>query len=121
MAALSAGVLVVNVDGQIFEVEGDFSVQPNATSREMVVAESGKPFTKTTPIVPTIKGSMLVTAETTPAWYAAIVDKPMSVRLRDGRVYAADSVTSSGTYEHDVIGGKVPVEFYASAAIRCSA
>ena len=120
MAQLSAGVLVVNVDGQIFEVEGDFSVQPNATSREAVVSESGKVFAKTMPMAPTIKGTMLTTSETTPEWYAAIIEKPASVRLRDGRVYSADAVTSVGTYEHDLIGGKVPVEFFASAAIRCT-
>ena len=120
MAALSAGVLVVDIDGQIIEAEGDFTIQPNATSRESVVGESGKVFSKTTPIAPTIKGSILVTEEITPSWYASIVEKPASVRLRDGRVYSAIGVTSVGTFEHDLIGGKVAVEFYAQS-IRCTA
>ncbi len=120
MAALSAGVLVVDIDGQIIEAEGDFTVQPSATSRESVVGESGKVYTKTTPVAPTIKGSILVTEEITPAWYASIIDKPASVRLRDGRVYSATGTTSVGTFEHDLVGGKVPVEFYAQQ-IRCKA
>lgn len=120
MAALSSGALLVEIDGQIIEAEGDFSVQSNSTSRESVVGESGKVYTKTTPIAPTIKGSILVTEEVTPAWYVAIVEKPASVRLRDGRVYSATGLTSVGTFEHDIIGGKVPVEFYAQQ-IRCTA
>ena len=94
MAALSAGVLVVDIDGQIIEAEGDFTIQANATSRESVVGESGKVFSKTTPIAPTIKGSILVTEEITPEWYRTIIDKAASVRLRDGRVYSAIGVTS---------------------------
>lgn len=115
MARLAAGVLLVDIDGTIVEIEGGFSIMPNTTKREAVVSQSGKVLYKTTPTAAGFKGTLLVTQEVTGAWLLSIVEKGCTVRLRDGRQFAFSECTSTGEYEHDGVEGTVPVEFFAQS------
>lgn len=118
MADLSAGVMLLDIDGTIVEVLGSFSVQPNAVTREAVVSESGVVSVKTTPVAPMVKATVLVMGEITGAWLASIVNKRGSVRLRDGRVYAFDGLTSTASFEHNAIDGTVDLEFFMQKCIE---
>jgi len=112
---LSAGVLVVEVDGLPLEVEGSFTCQPNTESREAKVSQSGKVGYITTPIPATIEGVIFVTDDITPAWYAGIVNKTASVRLRDGRIYSFRGLSTNGMFEHDTINGTAPFSAFAES------
>ncbi len=118
MPDISSGVLVFELGGRIVEVEGTFSVQPSRTKREAVVGESGKVYTRTMPEIPTIKGDVLVTEDVTAAWYSSLDGVRGSCRLRDGRSYSFSGLTSVGTFEHDVIGGKVSIECFAAEIVE---
>lgn len=114
MADLSSGVLLVDIDGEICEFEGSFSVQPNAQSREAKVSHSGKVGVKRTPIAPGFKGTIQVYPNVGAGWYHALVEKGCTVITR-GRKYSFSGCTSTGTWEHELDEGTVPVEFFAQA------
>lgn len=113
--ALSAGVLVVDIDGEIVEIEGSFSIMPNTIKREPVVSQSGKVFAKTTPVHCGFKGTLLVTDQITGAWYAGITDKGCSVRIRGGRSYSFDGCYSVGELEHNGVDGTAEIEVFAQS------
>jgi hypothetical protein len=112
MPRLSSGVLVLDLGGQVVEVEGSFSVQTSRIKREAVSGESGRIYTKTTPNVPMIEGEILVDETITPAWYESLNGVRGSCRLRDGRVYAFVGLTSDAEFKHDAVAGKLPINCF---------
>lgn len=112
MADISSGVLLVEIDGEICEFEGSFTVQPNSEQREAKISHAGKVGIKRTPIAPGFKATIQMYENVTAEWYDALVGKNATVRTR-GRSYSFTGVTSVGMLETDLVEGTADIEVFA--------
>lgn len=115
MAALSQGVLALDIAGTIFEVEGSFSCQSSNVMREAKVSQSGRVHYIVTPVAPMFSGTVLVTDGTElRAIYIALTDGTCQVTLRDGTRYVYSGCFSKGEWPHNVIDGTAEIEVTGS-------
>lgn len=117
MADLHAGVLLVEMDGRIVEVEGSFVVRTSTETREAKMAHSGKVGVKRTPVAPGLTCTVQVYDDDTSAFWAAFINKDCMVKTR-GRVYQLTGATTTGAFDHDLVEGTAEIEIFAQRIVE---
>lgn len=117
MADLSSGVLSVELDGRIVEVEGSFVVRTSSETREPKISHGGKVGIKRTPVAPGFTCTLQVYDDDTVDFYHALVGKTCRVRTR-GRTYEFTGCTTTGTLEHDLVEGTAEIEVFAQTCTQ---
>lgn len=112
MADLNSGVLLVEMDGRIVEVEGSFVVRTSTETREAKMAHSGRIGIKRTPTAPGFTCTVQVYDDDTAAFWAAFINKDCTVKTR-GRTYVFTGATTTGAFDHDLVEGTAEVEVFA--------
>lgn len=117
MANLSAGVLAVEMDNRIVEVEGSFVVRTSSETREAKISHSGKVGIKRTPVAPGFTCTVQVYDDDTADFFAALINKTCQVRTR-GRTYQFTGATTTGSFDHDIVEGTAEIEVFAQTCTQ---
>jgi uncharacterized protein YlzI (FlbEa/FlbD family) len=111
MANRVGGIAYLTVNGRMLALRGSFTVTPSRTKKTGVAGQDGVHGFTEMPQVPSIKGNVTLTPDTSVEELDAIDDGTVMAELANGKNYVLREAWSCGGESIDTAEGQTPVNF----------
>lgn len=112
---LIAGVVFLKVDGQQYQLRGNFKVQPNNLQNTGIPGQDSVHGFMQKPVVPYVEGEISDSGGLSLQQIQGLTDSTVTAELQNGKTYILQNAWYSGDTVLDTVEGKIPVKFEGMA------
>ena len=105
------GTIFFQVNGELYNAKGSFTINPGISKKEMVVGADGVHGFKELPQASRIEGAITDTDELDVEALFATRDATATVRLANGKTFVCEECIFSGDGESTTEEGEISIEF----------
>ena len=102
------GVLTLTIDGNSYQVRGNWTVSPNMVKREGVAGQDGPHGYIELPVVPGAKGDFTSTPGVPVSALQNITDSTLQLKLANGSIYVLTNAWANPAVEINTSEGRFP-------------
>jgi hypothetical protein len=105
------GVLTLTIDGNTYQVRGNWTVSPNRVKRDGVAGQDGVHGYTEMPVVPGAKGDFTATPGVSVTNLQNITDSTLQLTLANGSTYVLADAWANPAVEINTSEGRYPIDF----------